>query len=153
MGFNSAFKGLNLRTWARPVALIVCRMISPATFPESIHPSIHLWHYNPFRALASLISRLHSSLFAALLLHPLIPSSCVMFEHSMYRKSIPFPCSHVVVYLLVPSEASLRFSELRFFFSGVGSSPPRPIPNLEDQGVPFCVGRHLWPVRLGRPCQ
>jgi len=40
------------------------------------HPSIHLWRYSPFRALAFLIRRLHSSLFAALLLHPLIPSSC-----------------------------------------------------------------------------
>jgi hypothetical protein len=37
--------------------------------------------------------------------------------------------SQVVVYLLVPSEVSLRFSEHRFF-SGVGSSPPRPTPNL-----------------------
>jgi hypothetical protein len=67
----------------------------------------------------------------------------VMFEHSMYRKSIPFPCNQVVVvYLLIPSEASLRFSEHRFF-SKVGSLPPRPIPNLEDQGVPFCLGLHL----------
>ena len=41
-----------------------------------IHPSIHLWRYSPFRALASLIRRFHSSLFATLLLHPLIPSSC-----------------------------------------------------------------------------
>jgi len=43
---------------------------------QAVHPSIHPWRYNPFRALASLIRRLHSSLFAALLLHPLIPSSC-----------------------------------------------------------------------------
>ena len=53
--------------------------ISPAK-PISISPipdaSIHIWRYNPFRALASLIRRLHSSLFSALLLHPLIPSSC-----------------------------------------------------------------------------
>ena len=39
-------------------------------------PSIHIWRYSPFRALASLKARLHSSLFSALLLHPLIPSSC-----------------------------------------------------------------------------
>ena len=38
--------------------------------------SIHLLRYSPFRALASLIRRLHSSLFAALLIHPLVPSSC-----------------------------------------------------------------------------
>ena len=39
-------------------------------------PSIHIWRYSPFQALASLIRRLHSSLFSALLLQPLIPSSC-----------------------------------------------------------------------------
>jgi hypothetical protein len=43
---------------------------------EIFHPSTHIWRYSLFRALASLIRRLHSSLFAALLLHPLIPSSC-----------------------------------------------------------------------------
>ena len=41
-----------------------------------MHPSIHLWRYSPFRALASLTRRLHSSLFVALLLHPLVPGSC-----------------------------------------------------------------------------
>jgi hypothetical protein len=44
--------------------------------PNEYHPSTHLWRYSPFRALASLIRCLHSSLFAALLLHPLIRSSC-----------------------------------------------------------------------------
>jgi hypothetical protein len=39
------------------------------------HP-FHLWRYSFFRALASLIRRLHSSLFTSLLRHPLIPSSC-----------------------------------------------------------------------------
>jgi hypothetical protein len=39
-------------------------------------PSIHLWRYSPFWALASLRRRLHSSLLAALLLHPLVPNSC-----------------------------------------------------------------------------
>jgi len=43
---------------------------------STIRPSVHLWHYSPFRAVASLTRRLHSSLFAALLLHPLTPSSC-----------------------------------------------------------------------------
>jgi hypothetical protein len=40
------------------------------------HPSIHVWRYSPFRALAFLKECLHSSLFSALLLRPLIPSSC-----------------------------------------------------------------------------
>jgi len=25
-------------------------------------------------------------------------------------------------------------------------SASRPTPNLEDQGIPFCLGHHLWPV-------
>ena len=41
----------------------------------------------------------------------------------MYRKSVPFPCNQVVVYLLIPSEASLRLSEHRFFFPGWGRYP------------------------------
>jgi len=41
-----------------------------------IHPSNYLWRYSPFLALASLIRRLPSSLFAAFFLHPLVPSSC-----------------------------------------------------------------------------
>ena len=131
-------------------------------------PSIHIWRHSPFRALASFIRRLHSSLFSAVTLHPLIPSSCnaslwttyplclcptmlfpvmpvwgvyilltkraeiaalrscIMFEHSMCQKSIPFPCSQVVIYLLNPSEASLRFPE-RKFFSGLrypNAQPP-----------------------------
>ena len=40
-----------------------------------INPNIHIWRYSPFRALTSLIRRLHSSTFSVLLLHPLIPSS------------------------------------------------------------------------------
>ena len=36
----------------------------------------HVWRYGPFRALASLKACLHSSLFSALLLHPLTPNSC-----------------------------------------------------------------------------
>jgi hypothetical protein len=53
-----------------------------------------------------------------------------------------YPQSQVVVYFLNPSEASLRFSQQRSFYR-VGSSSPRPTPNLEDQGVPFFLGRHL----------
>ena len=49
---------------------------SPAISLFSLLPSTHLWLYSSFRALASLIRRLHSSLFAPLLLYPLIPSSC-----------------------------------------------------------------------------
>ena len=40
------------------------------------HPSIHIWRYSPFRALVSIIRRLHSFLPPALLFHSLMPSSC-----------------------------------------------------------------------------
>ena len=51
-----------------------CKILFVAIRNE--HPSIHLWRCSHFRALASLIRRLHSSLFVALLLHPLVHSSC-----------------------------------------------------------------------------
>jgi len=86
--------------------------------------SIHIKRHSPFRALASLIRRPHTSPFSALLL----PSS-----------SVPLPCSKVVVYLFNPSEASLRFPE-RKFFSGVDSSPPRPTPQPGGPGCPFLSG-------------
>jgi len=35
----------------------------------------------------------------------------------------------------------------------MGLSAPRPTPNLEDQGVPLCLGHLLWPVWHGCPCQ
>jgi hypothetical protein len=41
---------------------------------------------------------------------------------STYQKANPFPCSQIVVYLSVPSEASLRFSQ-RVFFMGWGCQP------------------------------
>jgi hypothetical protein len=39
------------------------------------------------------------------------------------------------------------------FFYGVGLLASRPTPNLEGQGIPFCLGHHPWPVWHGRPYQ
>ena len=99
--------------------------------------SIHARRYSPFRTLASLIRHLHSSLFAALLLHPLIPRSC---RPSMYQRPFPFPYSQVVVCLLIPSKASLRFSEHRFF-SGVESDPHAQPPTWRTR-----VSLHVWAI-------
>ena len=63
--------------------------------------------------------------------------ACIMFEHSMYQRSIPFPCSQVVC-LSILSEASLRFSEHRFFFLGWGTPTPNPQPG--GPGCPFLSG-------------
>jgi hypothetical protein len=38
-------------------------------------------------------------------------------------------------------------------FCALGPLTPRSCPNLEGQGIPFCLDHHLWPVRHGRPCQ
>jgi hypothetical protein len=46
--------------------------------------------------------------------------SCIMSERSMYQKPTPFPCSQVVVYLSISSVASLRFSEMIYYFTYIG---------------------------------
>jgi len=57
----------------KSVPLPKCHKVLPlVTF---LSPSIHIWRYSPFRALTSIIRHLHSSLFSAVLLHPLIPIS------------------------------------------------------------------------------
>jgi hypothetical protein len=69
-----------------------------------------------------------------------------------HQKSNPFPYSQIVVCLSIPSEASLSVSWHTLFYA-VRLSFSCPTPNLEDQGIPFCLGHHLWPVWHGRPCQ
>jgi hypothetical protein len=44
-----------------------------------------------------------------------------------------------------------RFRDKPNFYK-VGLWAPRPTPKLEDQGVSFCLGHHLWPFRYGSPC-
>jgi hypothetical protein len=50
-----------------------------------------------------------------------------------------FPWSQVVVYLLKPSEASLRFPESKFF-SGVGSYPHAQLPTWRTRVSLFVWG-------------
>ena len=38
-------------------------------------------------------------------------------------------------------------------FYEVGSSAPRPSPNLQDLDITFSLNHHLWPVQHGRPYQ
>jgi hypothetical protein len=39
------------------------------------------------------------------------------------------------------------------FYYKVGLLTPSPTPNLEDQGIIFCLDHHPWPVWHGRPYQ
>ena len=41
----------------------------------------------------------------------------------------------------------------KYIFYGVRLSATRPTPNLEDQGIPFCLGHHPRPIWHGRPYQ
>jgi len=40
---------------------------------------------------------------------------------------------------------------ITIFFYGVGMLASHPTPHLEDQGIPFCLSHHPWPVWHGRP--
>jgi hypothetical protein len=46
----------------------------------------------------------------------------------------------------LPAVIVESFSTIKVFY-GVGLSTQRSTPNLEDQGIPFCLDLHLWPVR------
>ena len=75
-------------------------------------PSIHPWHYSPFRALASLKSCLHSSLFSVLLLHPRVPNNC--------KASFCTASSHLILGL--PTGLVLWNFPFRTFFGVLPSS-------------------------------
>jgi hypothetical protein len=119
----------------------------------------HHWLYNSVRVLASLKSHLHSSLFIAvdhqLLIHTILAS----FPTSSLQRAIGLPNSRVGRF--PPgrlrknspcSEACFGFYNNNNFY-GVRLLASCPTPNLEDQGTPFSVGHHLWPVQQERPCQ
>ena len=67
-----------------------------------------------------------------------------------------FPYSFPYFVSEVCSLRAVRFCSLsssqRFSFSGAGLAALCPTPNLEDQGIPFRLDHHLWPVWHGRPC-
>jgi len=48
-------------------------------------------------------------------------------------------------YVSTLSEASLRFFQHQRFYEV--SSASGPTPNLEDQGIPYRLGHHLWSAR------
>jgi hypothetical protein len=81
-----------------------------------------LWHYSPLWALACRTRSFH--FFS--ICHQLSPSS--------FNPSSFFLCS--------------AFVTISFLLYGLLA--PRQTPNLEDQGIPFCLGHHPWPVWHGR---
>ena len=115
--------------------------------------TIHIWPYSPFRALASPIRRLNSSLFSSLLLHPLIPRSCNaslwntsahlllglstgvvvwkfqfktffgILSYSVCQKSIPFPSSQIVVLFVKPVRGISEVFWTQILFRGGVATP------------------------------
>jgi hypothetical protein len=73
--------------------------------------------------------------------------------------SIFHVASFISVYPVLFRPKSLNLSSLFLcwtnseFFYCVGLLAPRQTPNLEDQGIPFYLGYHPWPVWHGRPYQ
>jgi hypothetical protein len=47
----------------------------------------------------------------------------------------------------------LKVSQQLKLFTGWGRQPHAQPPNLEGQGIPFCLDHHLCPVRHGRDYQ
>ena len=80
-----------------------------------------------------------------MLLHP---ATAVL--HSMYPGSYPvvFPIAVVLLRSFLLSEAYLEVWETAQFYVTLA---PSPTPNLEGQGIPFCLGYDLRPVWHGRP--
>ena len=98
--------------WCKGTTWLRTNLSDSTSKVRNYHPSIHLWRYSPFWALASLTRRFHSSLFVALLLHPLVPSSC---SASLWTTS-----AHLV--LALPTGLVVWKFPFRIFFGILSSS-------------------------------
>jgi len=123
------------------------------------------WRYSPLWALACRTIPLHFSLSFTNSLHLLTPSTWRSLSTSyltLYTllqevedslqlpKFIPSPFLSIIKSIqLTPL---INFCNNKFFYC-VGFLTPCQTPNLEDQGIPFCLGHHPWPIWHGRPYQ
>ena len=86
-------------------------------------------------------------------------STLPVLEWRSFSMVCTFRVARVIsVYLVFFRPSSFNLSSLFLcstfvtkVFYWVGLSAPRPTPNLEDQGIPFCLGHHLRPVGHGKP--
>ena len=114
------------------------------------HPSIYgaTAPSGPWPPSQDVSIHLYLQLFSSILLSPAVLFHLIVdvIEHSMYRKSVPFPCNQVVVYLLIPTEASLRSSEHRFF-PGWGRYPHTHPPTWRTR-----VSLSVWVITFDLSC-
>jgi hypothetical protein len=119
---------------------LFCRVIVPCTERvEFVDVYLRLLH----KRLCSLSSRAAFLLILFLLLFLLL-----FLWH--YEPRWPLASSKIVFFN--PDSNFRNFSNQSLFYV-VGLLDPSPIPNLEGQSIPFCLGHHLCPVWQGRPCQ
>jgi len=65
----------------------------------------------------------------------------------IYTKLVYIICCAVCLHCPVSWLSSVLQPFVGFgFFCRFYNKVLSPTPNLEDQGIPFCVGHHLWPV-------
>ena len=105
--------------------------------------SSSVWCYSPVWTLASCTILLQSCWFPQLKYGPNTPHS-----HSLNIIPFPFARSYFIGYkvtqrLIVGLHNSGCFQE-------EGLLVPRSTPQ-EDQGIPFCLDHHLWPIWHRRP--
>jgi len=115
-----------------PPWVLACRTIPLHFFLSSIN-SLHLLNSSTWRSLSTQLYTVLQELEDSLQLPKYIPS--------------PFPSNIIKSIQLIPL---LNFRNNKFFYC-VGLLTPRQTPNLEDQGISFCLGHHPWPVWHGRP--
>jgi hypothetical protein len=116
--YNADILAPTPRSWIHVFGSIRCEIqcdhvvYAACAGTSSIHPSIHLWRYSPFWALASLRRRLYSSLSSARPLRPRIPRICYVSRR--------MTSSHLA--LGFPSGLVLRNFQLRIFWGILSSS-------------------------------
>ena len=75
-------------------------------------------------------------------LYFIVSDGCLIYTKLVYIICCDF-CRHCPIsWLSSALQPFVGFGFLCRFYNKVLS----PTPNLEDQGIPFCVGHHLWPV-------
>jgi hypothetical protein len=110
-----------------------------------------IWDFILLRASVGTIKSSQTQIL--LLLLPLALQPTVGFGLS--NNILPFfpICHQLSPSPLHPSSFFLCSTFVTISFYCVGMLAPRQTPNLEDQGIPFCLGHHPWPVWHGRPYQ
>ena len=115
--------------------------------------SIHCFMFTTFKSATTSSIHLRQGLIT-LLISCIFPGINIVRTFQVAIIKSNFQTSFVIVCFICFS--SCRGWLLGFgtnYFYGVGLSAPRPTTNLADQGIPFRLGHHPWPVWHAKPYQ